>query len=144
MKILIVDSTAEAQAFCYRRLESFSQLDKETLDLQVRLSNDQEAMKYMTEADVLILGSGLGQTGVVLAKQAMVAVPWLHIIMFVTDELYGGGAFRAAQAVGVRKVFPDSASPIDFLQELVGIHAEFRREGRTREGKIIAIAHAKG
>lgn len=144
MKILIVDSTAEAQAFCYRRLESFSQLDKETLDLQVRLANESEAMRYVTEADVLVLGSGLGQTGVVIAKQAMVAVPWLHIIMFVTDELYGGGAFRAAQAVGVRKVFPDSASPIDFLQELVAIHAEFRREGRTREGRVVVIAHAKG
>ncbi len=144
MKILIVDNTAESQAFCYRRLESFSQLDKETLDLQVRLANEAEAMQYITEADVLVLGSGLGQSGVVIAKQAMVAVPWLHIIMFVTDELYGGGAFRAAQAVGVRKVFPDSASPIDFLQELVAIHAEFRREGRTREGKVVAIAHAKG
>lgn len=144
MKILIVDNTAEAQAFCYRRMESFSQLDKETLDLQVRLSNETEMMKHVTEADVLILGSGMGQTAVVHAKQAMVAVPWLHIIMFVTDELYGGGAFRAAQAVGVRKVFPDSASPIDFLQELVAIHTEFRREGRTREGKVIAVAHAKG
>jgi len=74
----------------------------------------------------------------------MAAVPWLHIIMFVTDEAYGGGAFRAAHSVGVRKVFPDSASPLDFLQELVAIHAEFRREGRTREGKVVAITHAKG
>jgi pilus assembly protein CpaE len=64
--------------------------------------------------------------------------------MFVTDEAYGGGAFRAAHSVGVRKVFPDSASPLDFLQELVAIHAEFRREGRTREGKVIVITHAKG
>jgi cellulose biosynthesis protein BcsQ len=74
----------------------------------------------------------------------MAAVPWLHIIMFVTDEAYGGGAFRAAHSAGVRKVFPDSASPLDFLQELVAIHAEFRREGRTREGKVVAITHAKG
>lgn len=64
--------------------------------------------------------------------------------MFVTEEAYGGGAFRAAHSVGVRKVFPDSASPLDFLQELVAIHAEFRREGRTREGRVIAVTHAKG
>jgi len=64
--------------------------------------------------------------------------------MFVTDEDYGGGAFRVAHSVGVRKVFPDGASPLDFLQELVAIHAEFRIEGRTREGKVIAITHAKG
>jgi cellulose biosynthesis protein BcsQ len=64
--------------------------------------------------------------------------------MFVTDEAYGGGAFRAAHSVGVRKVFPDSASPLDFLQELVAIHAEFRKEGRTREGRVVAVTHAKG
>lgn len=144
MKILIVDITAEAQTFCYKRLEAFSLADKETLDLQVRLSNEHDAMQHVSEADVLVLGSGLEHSAILLAKQAMAAVPWLHVIMFVSDEMYGGGAFRAAQSVGVRKVFPDSASPVDFLQELVAIHAEFRREGRTREGKIIAFAHAKG
>jgi cellulose biosynthesis protein BcsQ len=64
--------------------------------------------------------------------------------MFVSDEAYGGGAFRAAHSVGVRKVFPDNASPLDFLQELVAIHAEFRKEGRTREGRVVAVTHAKG
>ncbi|MCB0360378.1 MAG: AAA family ATPase, partial [Bdellovibrionales bacterium] len=52
--------------------------------------------------------------------------------------------FRAAHSVGVRKVFPDSASPLDLLQELVAIHAEFRKEGRAREGRVIAVTHAKG
>jgi pilus assembly protein CpaE len=74
----------------------------------------------------------------------MSLAPWLHMVMFVTDEAYGGGAFRAAHSVGVRKVFPDSAGPLDFLQELVAIHAEFRKEGRAREGRVITIAHAKG
>jgi cellulose biosynthesis protein BcsQ len=64
--------------------------------------------------------------------------------MFVTDSAYGGGAFRAAHSVGVRKVFPDSASPLDFLQELIAIHAEFRKEGRTHEGRVVVVAHAKG
>jgi pilus assembly protein CpaE len=64
--------------------------------------------------------------------------------MYVTDEAYGGGAFRIAHSAGVRKVFPDSASALDLLQELVAIHAEFRREGRTREGKVVVITHAKG
>jgi MinD-like ATPase involved in chromosome partitioning or flagellar assembly len=44
----------------------------------------------------------------------------------------------------VRKVFPDSASPLDFLQELVAIHSDFRKEGRTHEGKVVLVAHAKG
>lgn len=144
MKLLIVDSTTEAQAFCAKRIEAFNQSDMEMLDLKVKLVSERDFMDRVNEADVLVLGSGLGERGTALARQAMSAVPWLHIVMFVTDEAYGGGAFRAAHSAGVRKVFPDSASPLDFLQELVAIHAEFRREGRTREGRVVAITHAKG
>lgn len=144
MKLLIVDSTTEAQAYCARRIEAFSQSDTEMLDLKVKLVSDRDCMERVGEADVLILGSGLGERATAIARQAMSMVPWLHIVMFVSDEQYGGGAFRAAHSVGVRKVFPDSASPLDFLQELVAIHAEFRKEGRTREGRVIAVTHAKG
>lgn len=144
MKLLIVDSSTEAQAICAKRVEAFSQSDKEMLDLKVKLVGERDFIERLTEADVLVLGSGLGERGTILARQAMTAVPWIHIVMFVTDEIYGGGAFRAAHSAGVRKVFPDSASPLDFLQELVAIHAEFRREGRTREGRVVAVTHAKG
>lgn len=144
MKLLIVDNTTEAQAFCAKRIESFNQSDMEMLDLKVKLVSEREYADRVTEADVLVIGSGVGERAVALARQAMSIVPWLHIVIFVTDEAYGGGAFRAAHSVGVRKVFPDSASPLDFLQELVAIHTEFRREGRAREGKVISITHAKG
>ncbi|MBX7139147.1 MAG: AAA family ATPase [Oligoflexia bacterium] len=144
MKLLIVDGNTESQAFCAKRIEAFNQSDIEMLDLKVKLVSDRDFAERVAEADVLVLGSGLGDRATSIARQAMSIVPWLHIIMFVTDESYGGGAFRAAHTVGVRKVFPDSASPLDFLQELVAIHAEFRREGRTREGKVIVVAHAKG
>jgi len=144
MKLLIVDSSTESQAFCAKRIEAFNQSDVEMLDLKVKLVSDRDFGDRVPEADVLVLGSGLGDRAIAIARQAMSVVPWLHIIMFVTDESYGGGAFRAAHSVGVRKVFPDSASPLDFLQELVAIHAEFRRDGRTREGKVIVVTHAKG
>ncbi|HMO02413.1 MAG TPA: AAA family ATPase [Oligoflexia bacterium] len=144
MKLLIVDSTTEQQAFCAKRIESFNQSDMEMLDLRVKLVGEKDFAERLQDADVLVLGSGLAEKAIVIARQSMSVMPWLHIIMFVSDEQYGGGAFRAAHSAGVRKVFPDSASPLDFLQELVAIHAEFRREGRTREGKLIAITHAKG
>ncbi len=144
MKLLIFDKTTELQAFCAKRIESFNKSDMEMLDLKVKLVGERDFMERLQEADVLVLGSGLGERATAYARQAMSLVPWLHIIMFVTDEAYGGGAFRAAHSAGARKVFPDGASPLDFLQELVAIHAEFRREGRTREGKVIAITHAKG
>ncbi len=144
MKLLIVDVSMESQAYCAKRIEAFNQSDMEMLDLKVKLVSDREYAERVGEADVLVLGSGLGERATGIARQAMSVAPWLHIIMFVTDEAYGGGAFRAAHSVGVRKVFPDSASPLDFLQELVAIHAEFRREGRTREGRVICVTHAKG
>ncbi|MGI6525587.1 MAG: AAA family ATPase [Bdellovibrionota bacterium] len=144
MKLLILDQTTEAQAYCAKRIESFNQSDLEMLDLQVHLVSEQDYADKLEEADVLVIGSGIGDRSTSIARQAMSQVPWLHIIMFVRDDVYGGGAFRSAHACGVRKVFPDSASPLDFLQELVAIHAEFRREGRTKEGRLIAVTHAKG
>lgn len=144
MKLLIVDRTTEQQAYCAKRIESFGQSDLEMLDLKVKLVAESDYADRVQEADVILLGSGLGERATSIARQASSMVPWIHIIMFVTDEAYGGGAFRTAHAVGVRKVFPDSASPLDFLQELVAIHAEFRREGRTREGRVVAVTHAKG
>ena len=144
MRVLIIDNTAEGQARCARRFESFSQSDIETLDLRVKLVSDQDFMSRVHEADVLILGSGVEESGAQIARSALSHMPWLHVVMFVSAETYSGGAFRAAHAAGVRKVLPDEASPLDLLQELVAIHAEFRREGRVREAKIVLVTHAKG
>ena len=144
MRLLIVDKTAEGQAACARRIEAFSQSDVEMLDLRVKLVLDREYASQIQEADVVILGSGLGEDGPHIARSILTQMPWLHLVMFVSDETYSGGAFRAAHAVGVRKVLPDNASPLDLLQELVGIYAEFRREGRIREGRVVCVTHAKG
>ena len=144
MRLLIVDNTTEAQAIVARRIEAFNQSDVETLDLRVKLVSEKDYAERLNDADVLVLGSGLGERATAIARNAKVLVPWIHICMFVTNEAYSGGAFRAAHFVGVRKVLPDSASPLDFLQELVAIHAEFRREGRTREGRVVVVTHAKG
>lgn len=144
MRVLIVDRTAEGQAGVARRIESFGQSDVEMLDLRVKLVLDKDYQSQIHDADVLILGSGLGDAGAQLARQARSQMPWLHVIMFVTDEAYSGGAFRAAHSAGVRKVLPEESSPLDLLQELVAIYAEFRREGRVREAKIVVVTHAKG
>lgn len=144
MRLLIVDRTAEGQSLCARRIEAFNQSDIEMLDLRVKLVLDRDYLNQIRDADVLILGSGLGDAAAQIARSALTQMPWLHVIMFVTEESYSGGAFRAAHAAGVRKVLPDDASPLDLLQELVAIYAEFRREGRIREARIICVTHAKG
>ncbi len=144
MKLLILDVSTEAQAFCAKRIEQFNQADIEMLDLKVKLVSDREFMDRISEADVLVIGSGVGERAISIARSANSVAPWMHLIMFVTDEAYGGTIFKAAHSAGVRKIFPDSAGPMDFLQELVAIHAEFRREGRAREGKVVVVTHAKG
>jgi cellulose biosynthesis protein BcsQ len=144
MKILVCDATTEGQAFCARRFEEFSQADLEMLDVKLKLVSDREVADKVSETDVLVLGSGLGEGAISVARQAHAIAPWVHKIMFVTDAGYGGMAFRSAHSVGVRKVFQDSASPLDFLQELVAILSEFRKAGRAREGRVVAIVHAKG
>ncbi|MDD2941449.1 MAG: AAA family ATPase [bacterium] len=144
MKLLIVDNTAEGQSRCARRIESFHQSDVEMLDLRVKLVLGKDLLQSLDEADVLVLGSGLGEEGATLARNALNRMPWLHVIMYVSEVAYSGGAFRSAHAAGVRKVLPDNASPLDLLQELVAIFQEFRREGRVREGRVVCVAHAKG
>jgi cellulose biosynthesis protein BcsQ len=129
---------------CAKRVEGFSKADKEMLDLKVRLVNEKNFVERLAEADVLLIGSGLADDAVSIARETRLQAPWIQIIMFVSDEQYGGGAFRSAHSVGVRKVFPDSASSLDLLQELVAIHADFRKEGRTYEGRVVVVLHAKG
>jgi len=144
MKLLIIDHSTEAQAFCAKRIESFNRSDMEMLDLKVKLVGEKDVGERVPEADVVVIGAGVGDRGIQIARQVHTIARWVQIIMFVSDSAYGGGAFRAAHSSGVRKVFPDSASPLDFLQELVAIHAEFRKEGRTHEGRVVAVTHAKG
>lgn len=144
MRVLIVDNSTESQALCAQRIEAFSKSDKEMLDLKVRLVSEREFAGRLSEADVVIIGVGLSDQAAALARQVRAEAPWIQIIMFVGDKEYGGGAFRSAHSVGVRKVFPNSAGSLDLLQELVAIHADLRKEGRTFEGRIVAVLHAKG
>lgn len=144
MRLLIVDRTAEGQAQCARRVEAFNQSDVEMLDLRVKLVLDKDYQSQLHDADVLLLGSGLGDDAWTISRTALAKMPWLHIVTFVTVEAYSGGAFRSAHASGVRKVLPDNASPLDLLQELVAIYSEFRKEGRIREGRLVCVTHAKG
>jgi MinD-like ATPase involved in chromosome partitioning or flagellar assembly len=144
MRVLIVDKTNEAQANCAAKLEEFSKSDREMLDLKVRLVNDREVLDRLAEADVMIIGAGVSEDAVSIARSARYEANWLQIIMFVGEREYGGGAFRSAHSVGVRKVFPENSSSLDLLQELVAIHNDFRKEGRASEGRVVAVVHAKG
>lgn len=144
MKALIVESTAEGQARCARRIQAFSQSDVEMLDLRIKLVAESDVLNHIQDAEVLILGSGLGEEAAKISRAANSACPWINIIMYVTAESYSGGAFRLAQSAGVRKVFTDESSPLDLLQELVAIHSDFRKQGKVKEGKVIVVTHAKG
>jgi cellulose biosynthesis protein BcsQ/Ni,Fe-hydrogenase III small subunit len=144
MRVLIVDKSAEGQALVARRIEAFNQSDVEMLDLRVKLVLDKDYQAQIHDADILILGSGLGDIAAQIARSALNQMPWLHVVMYCTEDAYSGGAFRLAHSAGVRKVLPDDSSPLDLLQELVAIYAEFRREGRVREAKIVVVTHAKG
>ena len=61
MKLLILDVSTEGQAFCAKRLESFSENDREMLDLQVHLVSEKNLDEKLEQTDVLVMGSGLGE-----------------------------------------------------------------------------------
>lgn len=144
MKVMVVDNSSENQVKCARRLEAISERDKELLDLQIKVVTEKEYEDRIDKADVLILGSGLGDSAITITRRARAKFPWLHVIMYVTDQAYADGAFRTVHAEGVRKALADNSSPIDLLQELIAIQADFKKDGRARDGRVIVVCHAKG
>ena len=76
MRVLIVEKTAEGQSICARRIEAFGQSDIEMLDLRVKLVLDSNFEDQLKDADVLLLGSGLGEDAVGVAKTALARAPW--------------------------------------------------------------------
>lgn len=144
MIVLIIDTSAESQADTVRIFESIPPTDAEVLDLRFKLASENDFESKLDEIDIAVLGPQLGERGLAIARRISVSHPWIQILMVCSDEAYRQGLFRNAPFVGVRKVFPVSGNPLDFLQELIAIHAEFKREGRAREGRLIAVTHAKG
>lgn len=144
MIILIIDSSAESQAQTVRIFEAIPPADGEVLDLKFRLASEVDFESKLDETDIVVLGPQLGEKGLAIARKISVSHSWIQILMFCSDEAYSSGLFRNAPFVGIRKVFPISCNPLDFLQELIAIHAEFKREGRAREGRLICISQSKG
>lgn len=145
MKLLIIEKTVEGQTVCAKRIENFNRSDVEILDLRTKLVLERDYKPQIRDAEVVLLGSGLGiDIAIQITRYIHSEAPWIYIILYVDDKSYSGGAFRSAYDAGARKVLPDGSSNIDLLQELVAINAEFRREGRAREGKVICVTHAKG
>ena len=144
MKVMVIDNSSENQVKCARRVEAISERDKEILDLQIKVVNEKEYEERIDQADVLILGSGLGSSAITITRRARAKFPWINVIMYVTEQAYADGAFRSVHSEGVRKALADNSSPIDLLQELIAIHADFKRDGRARDGRVIVVCHAKG
>ncbi|MCO6431952.1 MAG: AAA family ATPase [Deltaproteobacteria bacterium] len=144
MKILVVDRSAEGQTRIARVIENFDPADRDMLDLVVALASEQDYASKLDESDVLVFGPGVEGDLPELARSAKSTNPDIHMIAFISSGSYSSGTFRAAHNAKVRKVIPDSSSPLDLLQELVAIHEHYRTNGRMTEGRIVSIIQAKG
>lgn len=144
MKILLVDQDTEKQAKLAERIRAFDPQDVELLNIQVKLSSLDEYLERVDQADIVILGAGLGANAIPVARNISIASPSAPVILFVDDRDYARGAFKEAYQVGVRKVLSDSSSHLDLYQELVAIHTDFYRTGRASQGKIVVVTSAKG
>jgi cellulose biosynthesis protein BcsQ len=144
LKILVVDQTAEGQSRVANHLKGFDPQDLESLDVNLSLAGKSEYLDRIGDAEVLILGSGLGANAQGMARHVKELRPKLQIIIIATDEEYAAGAFRATRLAGARKVLPESSSAYDLLQELVGIQGELRAAGSVRSGRVVVVTQAKG
>lgn len=144
MRILIIDQNAEAQANLARLIDAFDQSDKDSLDIVVNLASDKDFTSRLVQTDVVIMGAALGEEANEIARLIKKEAPSIEIIMFTSDTIYSGGAFRTAHLLKIRKVIPASASPLDLLQELVSIHIQFRNAGKAKKGSLTVFTQAKG
>lgn len=144
MNILVVEHTSEGQTKLVRMINSFEAADHDALDIQVGLANSQNYQSKIQNVEVMILGAGLGEAALQIAKHTKEIAPNIEIIMYVSEKFYSSEAFRLAHVSRVRKVIPEMASSLDLLQELVSIHEYFRSCGRTKKGQLIVVMQAKG
>jgi cellulose biosynthesis protein BcsQ len=144
MQLLILDINTELQANYAFRVQKFPASELETMDISLTLANDNDYVDHLEHSDVVILGSGLKERAFTLARDIVKAKPGIIMILFISDASYSQRAIRNAHYVGARKVLPEAVSDLDFLQELVAIDAEFRRDGRAPLGKVISVISAKG
>lgn len=144
MKILIIDSNSTNQARYAERLYSLPSQDVETLDLHIMLLEPDTYHEHLDIMDLVVLGSGLGDSAISIAKNIKERDADKNIILFVDRDKYNGPLIRKAQYVGVRRVMFDLSDDLEFLQELYAIDADFRRSGKLNFGKIIAVVSPKG
>jgi predicted Ser/Thr protein kinase len=140
MKLIILDISAQALSVCSERIEAFSDHQLGTLNLDIYLASESNFFEKIIGADVLLLGSGLGESATIIAQTARIACPNISILAYVTDEAYARGASKKLSEAGIRKIFPDSMPPARLAEELMHIYSEVSSDdiGKVAEGKIIA------
>lgn len=144
MNILIIDQTSEEQAKIAKMIESFDLTDREALDIQVSLASSENYTSKLAQSEIVIIGPGLGESATAIARHAKEISHACEVIMFVSEQWYSAELFRHAHIAKVRKVLPSNASTLDLLQELVAVQEQFRNAGRTKKGKLVVFAQAKG
>ena len=144
MKLIVIETGAENHSEYTQRINSFDRREIELFNLEVSLATDVDYEEEISSQDVVVLGAGLKERAVQIARRCLAINPKLRIIMFADETHYSTGAFRTAHAAGIQKVLPLSASKMDFLQELVAIFDSLRRDGSVQEAKVVCVLQAKG
>ncbi|MDR2337900.1 MAG: AAA family ATPase [Deltaproteobacteria bacterium] len=144
MKVLIIDRTIEGQAEYIKKIEAFNRSDIEVLDLRPKLALERDYQSKIRDSEVVILGAGLKEAALNIVRTIRAEAPWLYVVMYVAPEVYSSSAVRVAYDAGVKKVLSTTSSYVELLHELVAVNADFKKDGRAKEGKVICLTHAKG
>ena len=143
MNILIIDINTELRVQCANRFKDFPEEELDIIQPRLKLVGEDEFVGHLYTSDVVILGSGLGDRAFNVARKIKSEEPDIHIVMFVNSN-YSGSVIRNAHHVGIRKVLAEWSPQLDLLQELVAIESEFKRDGRSYNGKLIVVTSPKG
>lgn len=144
MKLLIIGAATHEQAAIAERLECLSEQDLEILELEIKLVGLDNYAASIGSADVVVLGPSLNEQVISIARHISVYAPAAQMIHFVADETYRQGNFRECYHSGIRRVLPMCSSSMDLFQELIGIHEDFCKNGRSTRGELCVVVAAKG
>lgn len=144
MEILVVDRSIEQQARYANFIDCLPSKDLETLDLKLSITGAGTFMDFIDNTEVLVLGSGIQHQHVFLCRTIKSVYKNINIICFVDDVAYQSTTLKELYTAGAKKVFSNSVSEMDLLQELMSINFKLRTSRNKSTTKVTVVMSPKG
>lgn len=124
MRLLLVDSSVTGLENCATKIGDLEPHTLYTLQVDLRLSKENDFLLKVTDADLLIFGPEMEERAAAHARAAKEVAPWLPIVVFLSEGKFRNGKFKPERDGDIRKVLSSTAASGEIEDELLSIHSE--------------------